>query len=94
MPTAAESMYPDGPSNVLGNKRSRITDLSIPTGKTPDEYETIVDEHIERNRLEKDDVIRVDEGDGKFMHYKYLGPKSGARKDWMLMNMDEKVPVS
>lgn len=52
---------------------------------SPDEYENVVDNFINKNNLREGDVMRVEKfgAKDKMNHYKYLGPNSGGRKDWM-----------
>lgn len=93
MPSPAEALYPNGPSSSLGNRKPKTTNLTIHKDASPDEYEQIVDDHIEKNKLQENDLINVQQGDDS-KTYKYLGPNSGGRKDWMEVPVDPKTPTS
>jgi hypothetical protein len=93
MPSPAEKLYPKGPSNALGNGAPSITSMTVPKGADPDEYERLVDEHIKKHKPQENDLIRVEHGD-ELKIYKYLGPNSGGRKDWMEVPQDPKAPTS
>lgn len=55
-----------------------------------DTYERLVDQFIQGNKMKPNDTFRVDHPEGP-THYRYLGPNSGGRKDWMQIDSNPNV---
>lgn len=53
------------------------------TGEMISPIEDAIDAHIAKQKMNKDDIFSVLHSDGNLHYYKYLGPNSGGRKDWM-----------
>lgn len=66
----------DMPQDVIDKSRAG-------TSKDGEGYEDVVDKYIASNILKKDDLFRIIHPDGQLYLYKYLGPNSGGRKDWL-----------
>ena len=114
MPDAAQSLWPNGPSSMLGNEeRTRsgkpgalpLLDLSDPKydeitndyekGEMKSAMEDAVDAHIAKHKdIKVDTIIPVLRSNGAMEYYKYLGPNSGGRKDWMGIAPPKDVPMS
>jgi len=65
-------------------------------GEMVSAMEDAVDAHIEAHKktIQKDDIIPVLRSNGEKEYYKYLGPNSGGRKDWMMTSPSKEIPMS
>jgi hypothetical protein len=56
--------------------------------------EQAVDAYIAGRKMNMDDVFSVRHPGGDTLHYRYLGPNSGGRKDWMKIKHTQPDAVS
>jgi hypothetical protein len=68
--------------------------ITFKDGEMISPLERAVDDYIASRKMNTDDVFSVRHPGGDVLHYRYLGPNSGGRKDWLNIKPTQPDAVS